>query len=158
MLDTVGRMNPIWLTVLVALLSAFSAWGAQWIAGVRAHRLAALERAARREDRDQELRLDVYAKFLQAALQVKPASIPPISLDTVDSVLATFRDDATRVLVVAPVVADGPMRPVETTAERLLGLVRAGSLTSREVTEARTDFETAFQSLLEALRTDLGRR
>lgn len=153
-LGTVSAVTPIWLTIVVAVLSVSGALAAQWLAGSRAYRLAVIERDFRREDRDRQNREDAFAKFLVAARAVPPI-MAAADEAAAESALAALRDAAAYIELNASDVADGPLGAVLQAAQRLRAVVPANSHPVPLVQEARREYLDALSALRNRLRDDL---
>jgi hypothetical protein len=149
-------VTPIWVTVLVAVLSVFGALGAQWLSSLRTYRLAGIERDAKREERHQQNREDTYAKFLVAARALPPVLRTGVDPEAGETCLNSLRDAAAYIELNAPELADGPSAAVLDAAERWRNLTLTNSLAAPVVAEAGTAFHDAVSALRELMRTDLG--
>jgi hypothetical protein len=149
-------MNPIWLTVVVALISPLGALGAQQVAAVRAYRLAETERDARRDDQAHQNREEAYAKVLAAARMMK-TTVRGMSAPAGDQPpRVVLHDAAAHVELHAPDLADGPLVAVLDAADRMASLALNERSTAAVVKEAEQEFDVAVQTLRAGMRDDLG--
>ncbi|WP_090005576.1 hypothetical protein [Lentzea albidocapillata] len=144
-------MTPIWVTMLVAVLSVFGALGAQWLNTMRAFRLAEIERRAKREERHQQNREDTYAKFLVAARALRPA----LRSGTGEAALAALRDAAAYIELNAPELADRALAAVLDSGERWAELVLTSPPTAPVIKEADEEFHQAVRAMRDLMRNDL---
>lgn len=149
-----STVTPIWLTIVVAVLSVSGALASQWLASLRAYRLATVERDFRREERDRQNREDTFAKFLVAA-----RAIPPIVVaadeTSAESALAALRDAAAYIELNAPEVADGSLSGVLDAAQRLRAVALANSPSVPVVQEAQREYLDKLSALRNRMRDDL---
>ena len=154
-LGTVATVNSIWLTIAVALLSVAGALGGQWIAGIRAYRLAKLERDARWRERSHQSRQAAYQRFLAAARAIPSVARAASDSSTTEPAMAALRDAAGDIDLQAPDLADGSAQAVLDAAQRLLTLVSHNSPESPAVAEAESEYDEAFRTLRAEMRDDL---
>jgi hypothetical protein len=149
-------VTPIWVTIVVAALSALGALSAQWLNSLRSYRLAEIERGAKREERHQQNREDTYARFLVAARAFRPALRSETNSESGGTALSSLRDAAAYIELNAPELADGPLAAVLDNAERLHGLVVSNPATAPVVKEADLEYQQALSDLRDLMRADLG--
>lgn len=155
LLGTVAGVTPIWLTIVVAVLSVSGALAAQWLASSRAYRLALIERETRRAERDRQSREDAYTKFLAAARAIKPGKQPTADPSATESASTALREAAAHIELYSPDLAEGPLAVALAAAERLLTLPLAMSPSAPAVREAEREFDEALAKLRRAMHSDL---
>lgn len=148
-------MTPIWLTIVVAVLSVSGALTAQWIASARAYRLAMIERETRRAEHNRQSREDAYTKFLAAARAIKPARLPTADGSSTESASTALREAAAHIELYSPDLAEGPLAVALTAAERLRTLSLEMSPSASVVSEAEHEYDEALGKLRRAMHTDL---
>ncbi|WP_297551355.1 hypothetical protein [Amycolatopsis sp.] len=150
-------MNPIWLTIVLAVLSPVSALAGTWIAGVRTYRLARLTVDTGREDSNHKSREDAYKKFVVAARAIGPAARATTDGGDTDAepALAAFRDAGAGIDLCSPELADGPLPTVLDAGERLLRLALSEPRGSAGLVEAEHDYNEALRQFRELMRADL---
>ncbi|WP_130343048.1 hypothetical protein [Herbihabitans rhizosphaerae] len=144
------------MTLIVAFLAPLGALGAQWVAGVRAYKLAEVERAAKREDRGFDLRYDAYAAFLAVARTVRIGVEWATTAAQTDTVLSNVREAAARVELCAPAGVTERLAEVVSAAEEMAAARWSGSVAARAARDSGAVFDTALTRLREAMRDDLG--
>ncbi|WP_419702928.1 hypothetical protein [Promicromonospora sp. NFX87] len=149
-------MIPIWVTIVVAVLSTLGALGAQWLNGRQSDRRVEIEQRAKREERLQQHREETNAAFLIAARSFQRAIRSASSIDAGDDALNSLRDTATYIELNAPELADGPLASVLDAAVRLHDLVIRNAPTAPAVQEADAEFRQALGHLVELMRDNLG--
>ncbi|WP_394617173.1 hypothetical protein JNUCC0626_47485 [Lentzea sp. JNUCC 0626] len=149
-------MTPIWVTVLVAVISLFAALSAQWVSGVNQRKLALIDRDTKRDERRLQAREEACAKFLVAARALQSAARAGADLDAVDGRLTVVREAAAFVELHAPELADGPLPAVLTAAGRWHSLQLGHPAASPVVKEADAEFEQALVKLRDLMRESLG--
>lgn len=147
-------VTPIWLTIVVAVLSVGGALASQWLASLRAYRLATIERDFQREDRDRRNREDAFAKFLVAARAI-PSTVVAVDETSAESALAALRDAAAYIELNAPEVADGPLGGVLDAAQRLRAVALANSRSVPVFQEVEREYLDALSALRNRMRDDL---
>ncbi|ANZ35934.1 hypothetical protein BBK82_07415 [Lentzea guizhouensis] len=149
-------MTPIWVTVLVAVISLFAALSAQWVSGVNQRKLAVIDRDAKRDERQLQSREDACAKFLVTVRAFQSAARAGADPDALEGRLNTLREAAAFVELHAPKLADGPLTAVLTAASRWYSLLLNHSVTSPVIRETDGDFDQALVTLRDLMREELG--
>lgn len=146
-------MNPVWVTVLVAVIGLSGPLSSQWVNAVNQRRLAVIERDSKRAERQLQSREDAYAKFLVAARAFQAAMRSNAGGE--DKRLDALREAAAYIELNAPELADGPLSPVIAEAERWTNLSATNSRTAPVVREVDADFQHALKKLRGLMREDI---
>jgi hypothetical protein len=153
-------MTPIWLTILLAVLTVLGtlsgALGAQLIASKRAHELAKGEQAARREEQTYQDRREVYTKLLVAGGLIRPAVLAAGDPAVAEPVLTGLRDTGITVELTSPELTDG-IETLLDTAERVVSLVLREGPSTPTATEAYAEYQTTFRDLRTRMLDHLNR-
>lgn len=147
--------NPIWLTVVVAVMGPLGALGSQWLTSQRAFRLAERDRDNRRDERDYKDKREVFATALAAARTIRPTARTVRDKAAMEPVLLALRDAGAHVDLQAPELADDAMAEVLEAAERLLELVTRQGTPQAVIAEAEARFDRAFERLRSEMRAQL---
>src|SRR4051812_29024138 len=99
-------MTPIWVTVLVAVISMVaslsSSLSSQWVGGVNQRKLALIDREAKRDERQQQSRADSCMRFLVAARTFQSTARSSAASEGIDGHLNTLKEAAAYIELQAP--------------------------------------------------------
>lgn len=149
-------MNPVWLTVLVAAISLVSALSSQWVGGYNQRKLATVDRAFKRDERQLQAREEACRSFLATARAFQSAARSRTAREGLEDQLTALREAAAHIELNAPELADGPLAAVLTAAERWHDLLVSNPATAPVIKEADDDFQQALTKLRDLMREQLG--